>query len=68
MRASTAVILCLTVAACGWLLGMLVMTWEAMTCLTIIAMGGCIIYTINKNFEALRADMKKKESEKTVQE
>ncbi len=58
MRASTSVILCLLAAVCGYFLGMFAYTWEVMTSLTVIAMGGCIIHTINKNFEQLRKDLK----------
>lgn len=45
--------------AFGWLVGALCADiGGSMVSLTVIAMGGCVIYTINKNFAQLRKDLK----------
>lgn len=67
MRALTAMFLTLIAAVFGYFLSIYVSTWDALVSITIIAMGGCIIYTINKNFEQLRSDIKQSKKENSVE-
>lgn len=58
MRISSYIIICVITAICGFFLSMLVYTWEAMVTLTLVAVGGCIIRTINENFKQLSKELK----------
>lgn len=48
MKASTAMILSLLAAVFGYFLSILLHSFEVMTSLTVIVMGGCIIYSIQQ--------------------
>lgn len=58
MRACSAVVITLLAAVLGYILSIYAATWAVLVAITIIVMGGCIIYTINKNFELLRKEIK----------